>query len=57
MDIREILHSEANKSTAAIMHLLEVHEASSELLDAVRKKVGDVLHSSKRRILSIIEGE
>lgn len=57
MDIREVLHNEANKSTAAIMHLLEVEGASSKFLDAVRKKVGDILHSSKRRVLNLITTE
>ena len=57
MDIREVLHSEANKSTAAIMYLLEGENPSSEFLDAVRKKIGDILHSSKRRVLNLITEE
>ena len=57
MDIREVLHQEANKSTAAIMYLLETHEVSSKTLDEVRRKIGDILHSSKRRVVSLLSEE
>ena len=57
MEMREVLHSEANKNTAAIMYLLETHGVSSKILDEVRKRIGDVLHSSKRRVLHLYKEE
>ena len=53
--MKERLYAEANANTAAIMHYLETHVADEALLTDARKRIGDILHRSRRRVLRDLE--
>ena len=51
MQYKDLLFAEANRNTAAIMGLLDGAVNSPDMLLQLSKQIGDILHTSRRRIL------
>ena len=54
MYLQTWLFKEANRNTAAIMECVATHLADGDI-EAIRKRVGDILHDSRRQLCELME--